>query len=42
MRNTLLPISAEYLSIAGVHKLEMSRGQWSVSSPVDLVVVWLL
>jgi hypothetical protein len=37
MRNTLLPIKAEYLSITGVHGLQMSYGRWRVSSAVDLV-----
>jgi hypothetical protein len=41
MRNTLL-VEAEYLSITGVHWLQMNYGQWRVSSPVDLVVAWLL
>jgi hypothetical protein len=42
MCNTLLPIEAEYLSIIGIHGLQMSCGRWRVSSPVDLVVAWLL
>jgi hypothetical protein len=28
VRNTLLPIEAEYLSISGVHGLQMSYGRW--------------
>ena len=39
MRNTLLPVEPEYLSITGVHGLQMSYGRWRVSSLVDLVEV---
>jgi hypothetical protein len=35
MRNTLLTDKAEYLSITGVHELQMSCGRWRVSFPVD-------
>jgi hypothetical protein len=42
MCNTLLPVETKCLSITGVHGLQMSCGQWRVSSRVDLVVVWLL
>ena len=28
VRNTLLPVKAEYLSISGVHGLQMSYGRW--------------
>jgi hypothetical protein len=38
MRNTLLTIEDEYLSIIGLQGLQMSYGRWSVSFPVDLVV----
>jgi hypothetical protein len=42
MRNTLLPVDAGYLSITGVHGLQMSCGRCRVGSLDDLVVVWLL
>jgi hypothetical protein len=42
MCNTLLPVEAEYLSIIGVHGLQMSYERQRVSYPVDLVVAWLL
>lgn len=42
MCNTLLPVEAEYLSVASVQGLQTSCGQWRVSSLVDLVVAWLL
>jgi hypothetical protein len=38
MRNTLRPIEAEYFSITSLQELQMSCGQWRVSSLVDLVV----
>jgi hypothetical protein len=41
MRKTVLHVEAEYLSITGVHGLQISCGRWRVSSPIDLVVVWL-
>jgi hypothetical protein len=42
MCNTLCPVEAKYLSITGVHELHMSYGWWRVSSPINLVVTWLL
>jgi hypothetical protein len=38
MRNTLRHVEAEYLSITGVHGLQMRCGRWMVNSPVDLLV----
>jgi hypothetical protein len=38
MRNTLLPVDAKYLSVAGVQGLQTCCGWWRVSYPVDLVV----
>jgi hypothetical protein len=38
MRNTLHPVEDEYLSITGVHGLQMSCGQRRVNYPIDLVV----
>jgi hypothetical protein len=38
MCNTLRHVEAEYLSITGVHGLQMSYGRWMVNSPVDLLV----
>jgi hypothetical protein len=42
MRNTLLPVEAEYLSFTSVHGLQIKCGQWRASSPTDLVVSRLL
>jgi hypothetical protein len=42
MCNALLPFEVEYLSITGVQRLQTRCGQRRVSSPVDLVVAWLL
>jgi hypothetical protein len=42
MRNTLLLVEAEYLSVTNVHRLQVSCRRWRVSSPIDLVAAWLL